>query len=162
MKLIKPVLVLGKHRNTWTYIMHDHQYLLTDVCQRGDTLVKNNKYCNIEIKFIEVNAILWRRTKFSGRCSQDLYCLGNNLNCLYLWHFFREWVIRPVSFKTHSWSLSMCYEYSLICITVSNSTKFMNICKFLQKILTSLDYEEVLYGVCSENETKHPAEKLRM
>ena len=38
----------------------------------------------------------------------------------------------------------------------------MNICKFLQKILTSLDYEEVLYGVCCENETKHPAEKLRM
>ena len=38
----------------------------------------------------------------------------------------------------------------------------MNICKSLQKILTSLDYEEVLYDVCSENETKHPAEKLRM
>ena len=38
----------------------------------------------------------------------------------------------------------------------------MNICKFLQKILTSLDYEEVLYGVSSGKETKHPAEKLRM
>ena len=58
MKLIKPVLVLGKHRNTWTNSMHDHQYLLTDFCQRGDTLVKNNKYSNIEIKFIEVNTIL--------------------------------------------------------------------------------------------------------
>ena len=38
----------------------------------------------------------------------------------------------------------------------------MNICKFLQKILTFLDYEEILYGVFSENEPKHTAEKLRI